>query len=250
MGYYFCSRIFLCFMCVITSPIFSAGMPNSNKKTNNNESNQNHGPAKDLEIDSSNSSDENDELSKSLVREILKVSNEELYPLTFYGTQLIFVNFEEHADENDEISILKVKEIIKESKATNFERIILNLDLNDAVMINLLRVVKIIFNEMIIHEGAFYEQLRKEDKNNNGTVCVEYAKDIILNCELFNGKLKGDRYKWLLGKYTNDQNQFKYEEMKNNVLDDIEADKSKIYSYNYKKKKWVRKYKFTSTHCL
>ncbi|XP_050526153.1 uncharacterized protein LOC126896950 isoform X2 [Daktulosphaira vitifoliae] len=74
MGFYFYSGIFLFFMCVITLPIFSTGIPCSVKETSNNESNQNDGPEK--VSDTSDSSDENDGPSESIVRDILNVSNE------------------------------------------------------------------------------------------------------------------------------------------------------------------------------
>ncbi|XP_050522420.1 uncharacterized protein LOC126895006 isoform X2 [Daktulosphaira vitifoliae] len=92
MEFYFCSRIFLCFMCVMILPIFLTGMPISDEETSNKESNQNDGPAKDIEIDTSDSSDENDGPLKSLLREMLNVSNEENYPKTCKCFLLILRN--------------------------------------------------------------------------------------------------------------------------------------------------------------
>ncbi|XP_050522411.1 uncharacterized protein LOC126895001 isoform X2 [Daktulosphaira vitifoliae] len=225
-------------------------MPISDEETSNNESNQNDGPEKDIEIDISDSSDENDGPLKSLLREMLKVSNEEKYPKTFYYIQLLLVNFEEHVNKNGKISAFKANEILNNLNGTNIERNAEDFNLGDDVMLDLLNSLKLIFNNMIIHEEAFYEQFRKGDKTNNGTVSNEYAKEVIWNCKLFHTQTLDDRFKKLRDKYSNDYNQFNYEEMKKNTLNDIELDKSRIYSYNFERKKWVRKYKFTPTYCL
>ncbi|XP_050522418.1 uncharacterized protein LOC126895005 [Daktulosphaira vitifoliae] len=168
--------------------------------------------------------------------------------------QLAIFKLEENANNKGQISESKMFEVLNESSPINFERRTANYNLegnySDGVMVDLLQLAKKTFNFMKMIEDAFFEQLRKGDEKQNGFVSKEYAKEVIFNCKFFDGRNKDDRLNRLLGKYTNEQNQFNYLEMKKNVLDDIESDKSKIYSYNYKKKKWVRKYKFTPTHCL
>ncbi|XP_050522419.1 uncharacterized protein LOC126895006 isoform X1 [Daktulosphaira vitifoliae] len=164
--------------------------------------------------------------------------------------QVLLVNFEEHVNKNGKISAFKANEILNNLNGTNIERNAEDFNLGDDEMIDISEKLMFIFNSLILFEEAFYKLLRNGDEKNNGFVSREYAKDVILKCELFGGRLKGFPLNKLLEKYTNEQDQFNYLEMKKNSLDDVEVDKSNVYSYNYEKKKWVRKYKFTPTHCL
>ncbi|XP_050524196.1 uncharacterized protein LOC126895908 [Daktulosphaira vitifoliae] len=173
-----------------------------------------------------------------------------MYPIAFYSSQAAFNGYKEYANNKGQISALKVLEIANETNATDNESSIEIDDLDGDEMINLSELLMLIFNKMKNFEEDFNTLLSKGDEKNNGFVSIEYAKEVLLKSQLLGGQITGKLLDNLLKKYTNENNQFNYLEMKKNTLDNAGEYQSDVYSYNYEKKKWVRKYKYTPTYCL
>ncbi|XP_050522413.1 uncharacterized protein LOC126895003 isoform X1 [Daktulosphaira vitifoliae] len=230
MGFYFCSGIFLCFMCVITLPIFSTGKPCSDEETSNNKSNQ---------IDVEELFKKRNEIDDDEF-EALTEKNEKENPISFYYGQLMSHKYENQELKDDDVNILQIKEFVEKQYASHE-----GYD-SDEEEANIGAISYFIFGNYYFclkpKEDAFYEQLRAGDKKNNGTVSKEYAKEVILRCELFNGRLKDDKLDDLLNKYTNQDNEFNYNDMKKNIINDYKGDKSFFMCYDNEKNDWLPKF--------
>ncbi|XP_050522408.1 uncharacterized protein LOC126894999, partial [Daktulosphaira vitifoliae] len=260
MNFYFRFGILLCFMCLNAIPTFSTGAPNSkrnpldeeyvlNEVTDSDEENE---PYEVIDSDEENGSyeviDYSDEENepyevidsdecKNAIKDFYNPSNEKDYPFSFFAIQHALSQIFNISVENGEI-LLKRKGNIELVQQNNISMLSGNFTphLSD--------------NDLIVRILNKFGQKKKDEERlmdcfldcavgSPLNVSKDLAQAFFHSNSLFPDTNSEVLCNELLNNYTDEEDIFSFQKMRENVANDYKGDKSNILTYDNNQRIWI-----------
>ncbi|XP_050524179.1 uncharacterized protein LOC126895896 isoform X6 [Daktulosphaira vitifoliae] len=221
MNFYFRFGILLCFMCLITIPTFSIEVPNPKINSLDEEY--------DL-IEVTDSDEENEPY------EVIH-SDEKDYPFSFFAIQHVLSQFFNISVENEEI-LLKRKgniELVQQNNISMLLEIFAPHTSDNDLILRILNK----FGQKKKEEKRLIDCFQDYGLGSPLNVSKDLAQEFFHCNSLFPDTNSEVLCNELLNNYTDEEDIFSFQKMRENVANDYKGDKSNILTYDNNQRIWI-----------
>ncbi|XP_050524175.1 uncharacterized protein LOC126895896 isoform X2 [Daktulosphaira vitifoliae] len=236
MNFYFRFGILLCFMCLITIPTFSIEVPNPKINSLDEEYDLIEVTDSDEEIGPNEVIDYSDEC-KNAIKDFYNPSNEKDYPFSFFAIQHVLSQFFNISVENEEI-LLKRKgniELVQQNNISMLLEIFAPHTSDNDLILRILNK----FGQKKKEEKRLIDCFQDYGLGSPLNVSKDLAQEFFHCNSLFPDTNSEVLCNELLNNYTDEEDIFSFQKMRENVANDYKGDKSNILTYDNNQRIWI-----------